>query len=103
MLRHIALTVLFVLSSNAFAGIIGVGGSNADTFPDVASRLNTAEVVKVDSKTYNRISGQIGAEGIATVVVQKDDNEEEKADFIRVYVRGDSTIVDTNFRIKLTD
>ncbi|RYZ60157.1 MAG: hypothetical protein EOP07_01810 [Proteobacteria bacterium] len=103
MLRRIVLAVLFFMSfqSQSFAGIIGVGGTNALENPEVLERLNSAEEVSVESAVYHRISARIGAQGSATAEIENNRKEMEKAEFIKVYLNSEPSIVDTNFRMKL--
>ncbi|MBC7531105.1 MAG: hypothetical protein H7318_05955 [Oligoflexus sp.] len=104
MLRRIALTVLFlsVFQGPAFAGIIGVGGSNAIEIPkELSEKLKAAEVVSVEVTLYRRISGRISAQGSTTAEIENNRKEKEKAEFIKVYVNNEPSIVDTNFKMKL--
>jgi hypothetical protein len=103
MLRRIALAVLFFMSlqSQSFAGIIGVGGTNALENPEVLQKLNDAEEVPVESAVYHRISARIGAQGSATAEIENNRKEMERAEFIKVYLNNEPSIVDTNFKMKL--
>lgn len=104
MLRRIALTVLFLsgFQGPAFAGIIGVGGSNSIEIPkELIEKLEAAEVVSVEETLYRRISGRISAQGSTTVEIDNNRNGKEKAEFIKVYLNDEPSIVDTNFKMKL--
>lgn len=105
MLRCIALTILFLTTfqwaSSASAGIIGVGGSNADENPELLLRLKNAEAVSVDEAFYRRISGRISAQGAVTVEIENKRKEMERAEFMKVYLNNEPHIVDSNVRMEL--
>ena len=104
MLRRIALTVVLVLSPGAlaFAGIIGVGGSNSlGTSEAFLQKLDSAEDVYVKSEDYRRLSIRLSTHEQVKAEIKNKNNEKEQAEFIKVYLNSEPSIVDTNFRMKL--
>lgn len=104
MLRRIALTVLFLtgFQSPLVAGIIGVGGTNASENPaELILKMGTAEEVNVEETLYRRISVRISVQGSTTAEIENNKKEKEKAEFIKVYLNDEPSIVDVNFKMKL--
>lgn len=99
MLKALATALLVIVSTTAFAGIIGVGGTNALQNPDLMEALRYAKRFEVNDSDYRRLSVRVGESGEVNQEVTSTSGEKIRRSFIRVFVDRESKIVDKNVKV----
>ncbi len=104
MMRHIAIAVLLLIGSKASAGIIGVGGSNAEDNPLLMDKLSHARVVEVEPSQWDRIRLGIEEQGMVVDELIIVGMHTVKANFRELITNDNKAIVvDTQYRMILTE
>ncbi len=99
--RLLLICAVGAFSSSAFAGIIAIGGTNANQYPEVMTALKEANELGVKVKDFDRLSARIGDKGTVSAEVVTPQGEVIRRDFIKVFANGQGEIVDRNVEIKL--
>lgn len=100
-MRKSILILATLFSSSALAGIIGIGGTNANENPELLQAYYSASKFDVLDKDFRRLSVRIGERGLVNAEVTSTDGKKLRSDFIKVYVNGEGEIVDKNVTTKL--
>ena len=101
MLKKIACVVVMLVSSTAMAGIIGVGGTNANQHPDVLEALRKTERVTVEEADFRRLAARLSVSKTVNAEVTSISGQKIRRDFIKVFANSEGEVVDKEIRIKL--
>lgn len=98
MIRTIAALIFIVVSSTTYAGVIGIGGTNARENPELMSAINKARRFETSHDQFRRLSVRVDS-GQRHQEVISTSGERVRRDFVRVYVDHHSKIVDSNVEL----
>ena len=101
MFKKIACVIVMLVGSTAVAGIIGVGGTNANQHPDVLEALRKSERVTVDESEFRRLSARLSVSNSVNAEVTYMSGQKIRRDFIKVFADSEGEVVDKEIRIKL--